>query len=166
MRLRKLPAARLEPELDTWTKTQPPIGPETPPPPGPDADGSRPEGAVPRLLTQVAAFNYVTVQNAPTYRALMQVFYDAKQHYIIELRPPEILERVRQARSHVEVASEEELDYPLGQLVEWGLRALRRRTGRRSNARSAYGWAASSIRGSLPQRGAASRSKAVAPRVR
>lgn len=74
----------------------------------------------PRLLNQVAAFNYVTAPNAPTYRAIMQAFYEAKQHYMIELRPGEILEQVRSNGYHTELKSDEDLERHLATLVEWG----------------------------------------------
>src|SRR5438270_3284670 len=73
-----------------------------------------------RLLNHVAAFNYVTVEGAPIYRAIVQVLYDAKQHYVIELRPDEILEHIRRARYHTEADSTERLAYYLERLVEWG----------------------------------------------
>ena len=73
-----------------------------------------------RLLNQVAAFHYVTVPNAPTYRALVHVFHEAKQHYVIELRPAEVLDRVRKAGYHVELEQEEDVRRHLDQLVAWG----------------------------------------------
>src|SRR5437764_13088894 len=73
-----------------------------------------------RLLNQVAAFQYVTAPNAPTYRAIMQVFFDAKQHYLIELRPAEVGERIGEAGYHVEITSDEHLEAHLQQLVDWG----------------------------------------------
>jgi uncharacterized protein (TIGR02677 family) len=73
-----------------------------------------------RLLNQVAAFHYVTAPNAPTYRAVVQAFHEAKQHYVIELRPAEVLERVRQAPYHVELQDEDEVRRHLEQLVAWG----------------------------------------------
>lgn len=50
-----------------------------------------------RLLNQVSVFQYVTLQKAPTYRAIVQVFYEAKQHYVIELRADDVLARLRTA---------------------------------------------------------------------
>ncbi|MBS2028778.1 MAG: TIGR02677 family protein [Deltaproteobacteria bacterium] len=73
-----------------------------------------------RALNQVAAFQYVTVENAPTYRAIMQVFFDARQRYVIELRGSEVLELLRASTNHFELADEAALDYHLGQLVTWG----------------------------------------------
>ncbi len=45
------------------------------------------------LLGQVNAFRYATVPNAPTYRAVMQVCYDAMRRYVIELRPQGLIGR-------------------------------------------------------------------------
>lgn len=73
-----------------------------------------------RLLNQVAAFHYVTAPNAPTYRAVVQAFHEAKQHYVIELRPAEVLERVRKAPYHGELQDEDEVRRHLDQLVAWG----------------------------------------------
>jgi uncharacterized protein (TIGR02677 family) len=73
-----------------------------------------------RLLNQVAAFHYVTAPNAPTYRALVQAFREAKQHYVIELRPADALDRVRRAGYHVEAQDEDDVRRHLDQLVTWG----------------------------------------------
>ncbi|HRI50679.1 MAG TPA: TIGR02677 family protein [Pseudomonadota bacterium] len=48
-----------------------------------------------RLLNQVSVFQYVTLPKAPTYRAIIQVFYEAKQHYVIELRADDVLGRLQ-----------------------------------------------------------------------
>jgi uncharacterized protein (TIGR02677 family) len=73
-----------------------------------------------RLLNQVAAFHYVTAPNAPTYRAVVQVFHEARQRYVIELRPAEVLERVLAAGYHVELRDEDDVRRHLDQLVAWG----------------------------------------------
>lgn len=73
-----------------------------------------------RAFNQVQAFQYVTVQQAPTYRAILQVFWEARQHYLIELRPEQVLERMREAGYLFELGEEETLDYHLGMLVGWG----------------------------------------------
>jgi uncharacterized protein (TIGR02677 family) len=73
-----------------------------------------------RMLNQVAAFRHVTADNAPTYRAIMEVFFAARQRYVIELRAPDVLERLTGSGDAFELASEEALDYHLGHLVEWG----------------------------------------------
>ncbi|MGQ0503962.1 MAG: TIGR02677 family protein [Myxococcaceae bacterium] len=73
-----------------------------------------------RALNQVSAFQYVTVPSAPTYRAIMQVFFDARQRYVIELRAADVLERLAASPLHHELGSDEALDYHLNQLVTWG----------------------------------------------
>ncbi|MDP9405558.1 MAG: DUF2397 domain-containing protein, partial [Actinomycetota bacterium] len=75
----------------------------------------------PRLLDQVEAFRYVTAPNAPTYRAIMQVCYEALRRYVIELRPDGIARALRDG-GYV-LASDGEVDAierDLGQLVAWG----------------------------------------------
>lgn len=89
--------------------------------PAPVCDrGSDRDAARSRLLNQVSAFHYVTAPSAPTYRAVMQVFYEAKQRYVIELRPGEVLELIRGSDFHTELRDETELEQKLGQLVDWG----------------------------------------------
>jgi hypothetical protein len=56
-----------------------------------------------RLLGRVDAFRYATAPNAPTYRAVLEVCYDALQRYVIELRPDEILRALRAGGYVVEV---------------------------------------------------------------
>lgn len=86
-----------------------------------------------KLLNQVSAFQYVTAPKAPTYRAIVQVFYEAKQHYIIELRPDELFEKLRQAGYYLAELDQDSLGLPLDlierrerleqelqQLVRWG----------------------------------------------
>ena len=89
-----------------------------------DAPG-RPEGVARRLLDQVDVFRYVTVPNAPTYRAVMQVCYEALQRYVIELRPDDILRALREGGYVVEVADVEGLEtLVLASLHEWGNLAI------------------------------------------
>jgi uncharacterized protein (TIGR02677 family) len=73
-----------------------------------------------RALSQVAAFQYVTVENAPTYRAIMQVFFEARQRYVIELRAGDVLDLLTASFHHFEFADEAALDRHLEQLVTWG----------------------------------------------
>jgi uncharacterized protein (TIGR02677 family) len=82
----------------------------------PSGDGT----GVQRLLDQVPAFRYVTEAHAPTYRAIMQVFYEAKQHYIIELRPEEVRARVGDSGLYAAIEDDAALERRLEQLVEWG----------------------------------------------
>jgi uncharacterized protein (TIGR02677 family) len=74
----------------------------------------------PRVLNQVILFTYVTAPNAPTYRAILETFFLAKQHFTIDLRPAEILESLRRSPYVVEIADEKGLELSLEQLVEWG----------------------------------------------
>jgi uncharacterized protein (TIGR02677 family) len=74
-----------------------------------------------RLLDEVNAFRYVTVPNAATYRAAMQVCYEALQRYVIELRPDQILSALREGGFVVEIDDVEALESQvLGPLREWG----------------------------------------------
>lgn len=79
-----------------------------------------------RMLNQVAALHYATAENAPIYRAIIQVFAEARQSYVIELRVPDVLERLRAARLFTGAATEEDpltedqLNYHLDHLVGWG----------------------------------------------
>ncbi len=67
--------------------------PITLPPDGPSLPATRlaPAASVrPRLLDAVPVFRYVTADNAPNYRALLEVFVEAKERYLIELRPANV----------------------------------------------------------------------------
>jgi uncharacterized protein (TIGR02677 family) len=74
----------------------------------------------PRLLDQVSAFRYVTAENAPSYRALLEVFVEAKEHYLIELSPADVRERLDHSGLAHGLATPEELDRHLDQLDDWG----------------------------------------------
>ncbi|AKU92734.1 TIGR02677 family protein [Vulgatibacter incomptus] len=73
-----------------------------------------------RLFDQVQAFQYVVAEKAPIYRAIVQVFSEARHHYVIELRPAEVLDRIRAAGIFVALGPDETLDYYLDMLVKWG----------------------------------------------
>lgn len=73
-----------------------------------------------RALHHVAAFQYVIVENAPTYRAIMQAFFEARQRYVIELRARDVIEMLAASSHHFELADEAALDRHLEQLVTWG----------------------------------------------
>ncbi len=73
-----------------------------------------------RALNQISAFKYVTEPNAPTYRAIIHAFHEARAHYVIELRPADVRERISKAGLFAEIETDEQLDYHLSQLVEWG----------------------------------------------
>jgi uncharacterized protein (TIGR02677 family) len=73
-----------------------------------------------RLLDQVSAFTYVTVANAPSYRAILEVFVEAKEHYVIELRPAEVRDRLARSGLHHDLPGADDLDRHLDQLADWG----------------------------------------------
>lgn len=80
------------------------------------------DGAMgPLLLDQVNVLRYATAPNAPTYRAIMQVCFDAVQRYVVELRAPDILAAVRASDYVVDITDLDELETQhLDQLVRWG----------------------------------------------
>jgi len=77
---------------------------------------------LPRLLDQVSAFRYVTAENAHSYRAIMQVFFEARERYEIELRPADVRDALARSGLHhdLELTDEAELDRHLDQLDAWG----------------------------------------------
>ena len=77
---------------------------------------------MPRLLDQVSAFRYVTAENAHSYRAIMQVFFEARERYEIELRPADVRDALARSGLHhdLELTDEAELDRHLDQLDAWG----------------------------------------------
>jgi uncharacterized protein (TIGR02677 family) len=74
----------------------------------------------PLILQPLPAFKYVTEENAPTYRAIVQAFFAAKQHYVIELRPADVEREIAAHGFHAPLAGDRALDYHLDKLVEWG----------------------------------------------
>ncbi len=91
-----------------------------------------------RALNQVSAFKYVTEPNAPTYRSLIQVFFDARHRYTIELRAAEVLEQLAASHLHYELDGEEALDRHLAQLVTWGNLAVAQDSGAVSRLEDFY----------------------------
>ncbi len=87
--------------------------PDLPSPPG--ATPPRP-----RLLDQVAVLRYVAVESTPTYRAIVEAFVQAKDHYVIELRPAEVRERLDRLGLLVDLPDAAALDRHLDQLDAWG----------------------------------------------
>lgn len=70
---------------------------------------------------QIRAFNYVTVEKARFYRALMRLFTDAKARFALHLRPREILDTlVSEAQDGIESPLLEEVEAALRQLCDWG----------------------------------------------
>ncbi len=76
--------------------------------------------SIPCRPNQVNLFQYVTVPNAPEYRSILEIFFEAKQRYVIEQRPREILDAIGRAGFDVDLRDEETLERHLAQLVEWG----------------------------------------------
>lgn len=76
-------------------------------------------GSPKRVLREVNVFRYVTAPNAPTYRAIVQVFCDALHRYTIQLRPSDVLDALADYETDVADAEELELNH-LTQLVSWG----------------------------------------------
>ena len=78
----------------------------------------------PRVLDAVPVFRYVTADNASNYRALLEVFVEAKERYLIELRPAEVRDGLARSGLRFERAGEldpeRHLDNHLDQLVAWG----------------------------------------------
>src|SRR6266545_2188121 len=75
---------------------------------------------LPRLLDQVSAFRYVTAENAHSYRAIVQVFFEARERYEIELRPADVRDALARSGLHHDLATDAELDRHLDQLDGWG----------------------------------------------
>ncbi len=74
-----------------------------------------------RILDQVPVFNYVTAPLAPTYRAVVEVFYRAKRRFQIDLRPQAVAEQLRRGPFRVEEVEPDALERHLEQLVDWGV---------------------------------------------
>jgi len=83
-------------------------------------DPTGPQPVRPRLLDQVSVLRYVAVEGTPTYRAIVEAFVQAKDHYVIELRPAEVRDRLDRLGLHVELVDAAALDRHLDQLAEWG----------------------------------------------
>ncbi|MBN2498964.1 MAG: TIGR02677 family protein [Deltaproteobacteria bacterium] len=81
------------------------------------------EGKAPpsRVLDQVPAFSYVTAQLAPTYRAMVEVFYQAKRRFQIDLRPQLVADLLKAGPYLVDAEDTASLERHLGQLVDWGI---------------------------------------------
>jgi uncharacterized protein (TIGR02677 family) len=77
---------------------------------------------LPRLLDQVSAFRYVTAENAHSYRAIMQVFFEARERYEIEVRPADVRDALARSglQHELDLTAEAELDRHLDQLDAWG----------------------------------------------
>ncbi|MBL1259863.1 MAG: TIGR02677 family protein [Thiotrichaceae bacterium] len=80
------------------------------------------------------AFNYVTAEKSALYRAVMQVFTTAKTHFIVHLRPEEIIERLGTNSTY----SPEEIPAALEQLVAWRNLLAQPDTGRVTTVEDFY----------------------------
>jgi uncharacterized protein (TIGR02677 family) len=86
---------------------------------------SDPPSREPRLLDAVSVFRYVAAENAPNYRAIVEVFARAREHYQIELRPADVREGIARLSLFFERPADADperhhLDAHLEQLVAWG----------------------------------------------
>ena len=63
------------------------------------------------------SFNYLTADKTDLYRALMQAFSEAKEHFLVHLRPEDVLERAARDGRRLDLDA---VQAALGQLVEWG----------------------------------------------
>ena len=73
-----------------------------------------------RLLDQVDVLRYVTVENAHNYRAILEVFVEAKEHYLIELSPAEVRDLLGRSSLAYDLPAPEDLDRHLDALDGWG----------------------------------------------
>ncbi len=80
------------------------------------------------------AFNYVTAEKAVLYRAVMQAFAAAKAHFIVHLRPEEVIERLGAENNF----SPDEVPAALEQLVAWGNLLAQPDTGRVTTVEDFY----------------------------
>ncbi|GAB6042340.1 TIGR02677 family protein [Endothiovibrio diazotrophicus] len=78
------------------------------------------------------AFNYVTAEKAPLYRAVMGAFAAAKAHFVIHLRPEEVVERIGEQWLLEEVRA------ALESLVQWGNLFAQPDTGRVASVEEFY----------------------------
>ena len=77
---------------------------------------------MPALMSALPAqatglFRHVTAENAPLYRAIMDVFAAAKRQFRLHLRPDEVLAEAQWSAEHPTL---EALQLALSQLVDWG----------------------------------------------
>lgn len=80
------------------------------------------------------AFSYVTAEKAALYRAVMGAFAEAKAHFIVHLRPEEVVERLGPGTGW----SPEEVPAALEQLVAWGNLLAQPDAGRVSTVEDFY----------------------------
>lgn len=83
----------------------------------PPGAGDRPR---PVLLDRLRVLQYAVESKAPTYRAIMRVFADAKARYVLQMGPEEVAGELRAGGYVVELSEEGGIEAALDTLVEWG----------------------------------------------
>lgn len=63
------------------------------------------------------SFNYLTAEKSAIYRTVMQAFSEAKQHFLVHLRPEDVVERAPADGPELDLDAAQAA---LAQLVEWG----------------------------------------------
>ncbi|MBK1724263.1 TIGR02677 family protein [Thiocystis violacea] len=63
------------------------------------------------------SFNYLTADKTDLYRTLMRAFSEAKEHFLVHLRPEDVLERAARDGRRLDLDA---VQAALGQLVDWG----------------------------------------------
>jgi len=63
------------------------------------------------------SFNYLTTEKTALYRAVMHAFSEAKEHFLVHLRPEDVVDRAARQGQHLDLDA---VQAALGQLVEWG----------------------------------------------
>ena len=79
----------------------------------------------------LTAFAYVNAEKSALYRALMQVFVQAKQRFLVHLRPEDVVERLSDATL-------DDVQTALDQLVNWGNLLAHPDTGRVTTVEDFY----------------------------
>lgn len=63
------------------------------------------------------SFNYLAAEKTDLYRAVMRAFSEAKEHFLVHLRPEDVLGRAARDGQRLDLDA---VKAALGQLVEWG----------------------------------------------
>jgi uncharacterized protein (TIGR02677 family) len=79
---------------------------------------SQSDGAIATNRDPFECFSYLTVEKTHLYRAVMEVFSEAKAEFRLHLRPADVVQRLRDRG--IEIAAEEEVEAALDALVRWG----------------------------------------------
>ena len=81
----------------------------------------------------LSAFAYVNAEKAALYRAVMTVFVEAKQRFLVHLRPEDVTQRIVLAQTTLE-----DVRIALDQLVHWGNLQAHPDTGRVTSVEDFY----------------------------